>query len=113
MRDHRACMRVMEDLIDQHGLSEELDHAMVEQTGNTNFWLGNDSFLDEPSDAEDPEQTLLAANASLRSEAADQSAMVQAVQGALECHQLQRDLEHARMALEDMRSRQLRTESQQ
>ena len=106
-------MRVMEELIDQHGLSEELDDAMVEQTGNTTFWLGNDSFLDEPSDAEDPEQTLLAANASLRSEAADHSAMVQAVQGALECHQLQRDLELARMALEDMRSRQLRLESRQ
>ena len=106
-------MRVMEDLIEQHGLSEELNDAMVEQTGNTTFWLGNDSFLDEPSDAEDPEQTLLAANASLRSEAADHSAMVQAVQGALECNQLQRELEHARMALEDMRSRQLRAELEQ
>ena len=106
-------MRVMEDLIEQHGLSEELNDAMVEQTGNTTFWLGNDSFLDEPSDAEDPEQTLLAANASLRSEAADVSTMVEAVQGALECHLLQRDVEHARMALEDMRSRQLRSESRQ
>ena len=106
-------MRVMEELIDHHGLSDELDDRLIERTGDTIFWLGDDSFLDEPSDAEDPEQTLLAANASLRSEAADHSAMVQAVQGALECHQLQRDLEHARMALEDMRSQQLRTESQQ
>ena len=106
-------MRVMEELIDRHGLSDELDDRLIECTGDTIFWLGDDSFLDEPSDTEDPEQTLLAANASLRSEAADVSTMVQAVQGALECHQLQRDLEHARMALEDMRSRQLRSESRQ
>ena len=103
----------MEELIDQHGLSEELDDLLIEQTGNTNFWLGQDSFLDEPSDTEDPEDTLRATVAGLRAQAADQSTMVQAVQGALECAKMQKDLEHARMALEDMRSGQLRTESQQ
>ena len=113
LRDHRACMRVMEELIEEHGLSEDLDNAMVAQTGNTSFFLGIDSWLDETSDTEDPEATLLDANASLRSEVADVSTMVQAVQGSLECQQLRRDLEHARMALEDMRSRQLRSESRQ
>ena len=106
-------MRVMEELIEEHGLSEDLDNAMVAQTGNTSFFLGIDSWLDETSDTEDPEATLLDANASLRSEVADVSTMVQAVQGSLECQQLRRDLEHARMALEDMRSRQLRSESRQ
>ena len=39
--------------------------------------------MDEPSDAEDPEQQLRATADSLRAEAADRQAMVQAVQGAL------------------------------
>ena len=112
LRDHRANMRVMEELIDQHGLSEELDDLLIEHTGNTNFWLGQDSFLDEPSDTEDPEDTLRAANACLRSDAADQSTMVQAVQQALECGRMRMDVEHARMALEDMRSRLLRAATQ-
>ncbi len=108
LRDHRANMRVMEELIDQHGLSEELDDLLIEQTGNTNFWLGQDSFLDEPSDTEDPEEALRAANAALRSEAADQTTMVQAVQQALEYGRMRADVEHARMALEDMRSHLMR-----
>ena len=108
LRDHRACMRAMEELIDQHGLSDELDDLLIERTGNTNFWLGDDSFLDEPSDAEDPEETLRAANAGLRSDAADQSTMVQAVQQALECGSMRTDVERARMAFEDLMSRQLR-----
>ena len=89
-----------------------LDDLLIEQTGNTNFWLGDDSFLDEPSDAEDPEHTLRAANAALRSAAADQSTMVQAVQQALDCGRMRTDVEHARMALEDMRSRLLRAATQ-
>ena len=102
----------MEGLIDHHDLSSELDDLLIQHTGNTNFWLGDDSFLDEPSDAEDPEQKLRAANAALRSDAADQSTMVQAVQQALECGRMQADVEHARMALEDMRSRLLRAAPQ-
>ena len=112
MRDHRANMRVMEELIDQHGLSEELDDLLIEHTGNTNFWLGDDSFLDEPSDTEDPEQTLRAANAALRSAAADQSRLIETVQQALECGRMRADVEHARMALEDLQSRLLRAATQ-
>ena len=112
LRDHRANMRIMEQLIDHHDLSEELDDLLIQHTGNTNFWLGDDSFLDEPSDTEDPEETLRAANAGLRSDAADQSTMVQAVPQALECGSMRMDVEHARMALEDMRSRLLRAATQ-
>ena len=75
---------------------------MVEETGNTGFYLGWDSSeMDEPSDAEDPEQQLCAA-------AADQSAMVQALKGAVECRKVLQDMERARMQLEDLRSRLLR-----
>ena len=105
-------MRVMDDLIVQHGLSEELDDVLIQQTGNTNWFLGLDAHLDETSDAEDPEQEQQATIQSLRSEATDQSTMVQAVQAALECRDMRLDLEHARMALEDMRSQQLRAASQ-
>ena len=74
---------------------------MEEETGDSFFWLGTDSEMDEESDVSDPEQELRAA-------AADQSAMVQAVQGALECRGVLRDMERARMQLEDVRSGLLR-----
>ena len=73
---------------------------------------GLDAHLDETSDAEDPEHKQQATIQSLRSEATDQSTMVQAVQAALECRDMRLDLEHARMVLEDMRSQQLRAASQ-
>ena len=96
----------MDDVIHENGLGEELEDRLVEETGNTNFWLASDSDLDEPSDAEDPEEQLRATVDGLRAEAADQRAMVQAVQGALECRGVLLDLERARMELEDLRSRQ-------
>ena len=107
LRDHRYNMRIMEQLIDHNDLSEELDDMLIRH-GNTNFSLDDHPFMDEPSDTEDPEETLRAANAALRSEAADQSTMVQAVQQALEYDRMRADVEHARMALEDMRSHLMR-----
>ena len=79
-------MRIMEDLIHEHGLDEELDERLIEETGNVNFWLGPDPVeMDEPSDAEEPDQQLRATVDALRAEAADQRALVEAVHGALEC----------------------------
>ena len=79
-------MRIMDDLIHENGLDEELEERLVEATGNVNFCLASDpEDMDEPSDAEDPEQQLRATADGLRAEAADRQAMVQAVQGALEC----------------------------
>ena len=101
LREHRVQMRLMDELIVQHGLGAELENLMNEETGNTSFHLGTDSEMDEDSDAEDPERQL-------RAEATDQRAMVQAVQGALECRRVLHDLERAQMELEDLRSRQLR-----
>ena len=94
-------MRVMDDVIRQHRLEDDAEDAVVEETGNTSFYLGTDSEMDEDSDAEDPQRQL-------RVEATDQRAMVQAVQGALECRSVLHDLERARLELEDLRSRQLR-----
>ena len=107
MRDHRYNMRIMEGLIDQEDLSSELDDLLMRR-GNPNLSLEDHPFMDEPSDTEDPEEALRAANAALRSEAADQTTMVQAVQQALEYGRLRADVEHARMALEDLRSHLMR-----
>ena len=79
-------MRIMDELINEHGLDEELNERLIEETGNVNFWLGPDPVeMDEPSDAEEPDQQLRATVDALRAEATDQRAMVEAVQGALEC----------------------------
>jgi hypothetical protein len=47
-------MRVMDVVIRDHGLAEELEERMVDETGNTNFWLGHQRKMDEDSDQEDP-----------------------------------------------------------
>ena len=108
LREHRVNMRFMDDVIIENGLEEELETRLIKETGNANFFLGSDADLGEPSDAEDPEQQLRAMVDGLRTEAADQRTMVQAVQEALECRGVLLDLERARMELEDLRSRQLR-----
>ena len=111
LRNHREQMRITETLLDHHDLTSELDEMLIEFTGNTMFWLGEHEFMDEPSDAEDPEAMLRAENADLRAAAADQSTMVLAAQQALECGRLQRDVENARMSLEDLRSGLLRLQN--
>ena len=86
LRNHRAAMRIMDELIVQNELDAELEELLIEETGNTNYYLGSDSEMDEPSDAEVPEQALRDLAAELKdlaAEGADQRAMVQAVNGAL------------------------------
>ena len=83
LRQHRQLMRCMEVIIRENGLNEELaelwqDYCPVRCSRN--ICLASDPELDELSDAEDPEQQL-------RAELADRSAMIEAVQGALECLQ--------------------------
>ena len=107
LRDHRVKMRIMDDVITDNNLGQELEDRLINETGNTNFFLGIDTDMDEPSDVEDPEQQLRATVDSLSAEAVDQSAMVQAVQGALDCRGVTLHLERAVMELEDIRSRQL------
>ena len=110
LRRHRENMRVMEDLIQDHELDRELEERMIDQTGDTMFWLGHCEFMDEDSDQEDPEAALrreLADQSALRQEQADQSAFVEAASGALQYRKVATDLERARMMLEDVCSRQL------
>ena len=85
LRAHREELRIARDLIADHGLEAELENRMRRETGNTGFWLGSDDELDEPSDADDPEETLRVEVAGLRAEASDRTSMVQAVEGALRC----------------------------
>ena len=107
LRNHRIKMRVMEDILVENGLEEELDHRLMEETGSTNVFLGQDAFLDESSDTEDPEQQLRATVDNLRTEAADQRALVTAVRGARAHRDVVLQLERKAMELEDLRSRQV------
>ena len=94
---------------------------MVEETGNTNFWLGK-CEMDEDSDAPDPEADADERVHELWSDLRDRSQFIEAVSGALECGALQRarmqlqdlatDLERARMQLEDLHGQMLRGAAQ-
>jgi hypothetical protein len=96
-------MRVMEDLVFDHALGPELEQRLYHETGSThpNVFesLEESADLDEPSDTEDPEQQLRATVDTLRAEAADQSALVQAVQGALKSRGVILHLERTAMQL--------------
>ena len=107
LREHRAQMRVMDNILEVEGLEGLQEELMINETGNTTFWLGIDDEMDEPSDAEDPEAALKKEVAGLRAElaeAADRRAFLSAVQGSLECRSVLQDLERARMQLEDRRA---------
>ena len=96
LREHRRNMRVMDALIEDHGLEEELEDRMVAETGNTNFWLGYIESMDEESDGEeDPE-------AALRKEVDDKHAFVDGARCILEARETTTELERARMRLEDL-----------
>ena len=105
-------MRVMVDLIEDSNMRHELEDRLVEETGNTNFWLVEDRLwmddMDEDSDQEDPEKNLKEENVQLKKESEDRLALCNAVQGALECRAMATDLERARMQLEDLRAQILR-----
>ena len=76
----------MEVVIAENGLYEELD-VLWQNNRNPrpgrDICLDHDPEMDEGSDAEDPEQQL-------RNELADRSAMLEAVQGALECRRVRK-----------------------
>ena len=108
LRKHRACMRVMDDLIVEEGLAPDLDGRMIRYTGDTNFILDDHSDMDEESDKEDPEATAKKQLTAARRDLTDRSSFVEAAAGVLRQQQVQRDMERARMTLEDFRSMQLR-----
>ena len=98
-------MRVMNDVIEDHGLDDQLEERPADETGNSNFWLGICSEMDEDSDQADP-QAIAEANANaLSAENEEKQTFIEAVQGALECQTMANEMERARMQLEDLRAR--------
>ena len=100
-------MRVMDDVINDNDLADELEDRMIEETGNSNFWLGEDSgmgMMDESSKNEDPEAVAKQRVSELLQESRDTQAFVAAAQDTLACRAVATDLERARMQLEDMRA---------
>ena len=95
LRWHRRNMRVMDELIEDHGLEEELQELLVDETGNTNFWLGVHESMDADSDQEDPE-------AALHQEVDDKSAFLAGARCIVEARETATKLERARMRLEDL-----------
>ncbi len=103
LREHRLLMRMMHMIIGQNGLQEELD-AMItkfQSVFSQSIPFCKDPELDELSDVEDPEQQLRAELARAHGELTDRSAMIEAVQGALQCRQKRakherNDKDHAR-----------------
>ena len=59
--------------------------------------------MDEPSDVDDPEEMAYNMVPRLYSEAQEKKSFVDAVQGALDNRAMARDLDRARMQLEDLR----------
>ena len=97
-------MRVMEEFITDRDLGDEMQEFMTEETGNTGFYLGHHSDMDESSGAEDPEKSQREEVRKLKAEAADRRAFVEAVQGGVECRSVTLDMERARMELADIKS---------
>ena len=108
LRDHCDNMRIMDEFVRDGGDEHWLEQRIIEETRNTNFFLGSDSHMDQASDAKDPEKTVREEVRTLKAEKVDAQAMVQAAQGALEGRSVLTNLERARTELEDMRSRSLR-----
>ena len=91
-------MRIMDDLINDYDLQDELEECLLEESGNSGFWLGYDSEgMDESSDKEDPEKTL-------RKKIDDKSHFLEAASSTLVLRQMTTEVERARMQMEDMRS---------
>jgi hypothetical protein len=101
-------MRIMDDIIDEHGLSSGLEERLIDETGNTNFFLGHVPQCDEDSDQEDPEAVAKQRVSALLQESEDKRAFVAAAQEALACRAAVMQLEDARMQLEDLRAHALR-----
>ena len=98
-------MRVMDNLIDDHDLQDELEDRMIDETGNTNFWLGYDSEdMDEGSDKEDPEAVLAEQLKACRQEQVDLHHFVRAASDTLALRAMLTEVERARMQSEDWRS---------
>lgn len=82
-------MHVIQDLIEDHGLDDELEVVVVEYIGNTPCWLGHISGFDGDSDTPDPEATL-------KEELGERHTFVDAAAMVLDAKRAQLSWEHAR-----------------
>ena len=98
----------MSEIIDEHGLPSEFEERLVDETGNTNFFLGDVPELDEDTDQEDPEAVARQRVSALLKESEDKRAFVAAAQEELACRAAVTDMERARMQLEELRAHALR-----
>ena len=80
LRSHRVELRIAVDLLADHGLTDEFEELVDDETGNTPHWLGMCPHMDEPDSAPDPEVALRLEVQGLRAEAADQRAFILAIQ---------------------------------
>jgi len=103
-------MRITEDYLFENGLLDEMEDRIIEETGNTPIHLDIDSVMDAPDDATDPDAQLREEVQALRQEATDRQAFIAAAQSVVTGQQnaevvntMRRDLERARMSLEDGR----------
>ena len=110
LRDHRVQMRVMEDVLEHHGLTEEYHAEVMDEMDNVPFWLGFDigpGGMDELSDTEEPGAAMVTDLERevdrLKRALADQQAFIAAVQGVQEHQALRLENERLRMQLEDGR----------
>ena len=110
LRDHRVQMRVMEDVLEHHGLTEECHAEIVDEMNNAPFWLGFDDGpggMDETSDTEEPGATVVqdleGKVERLQCALADQQAFIAAVQDLRAHEALRQENEQLRMQLEDGR----------
>ena len=104
LREHRQQMRVMEDVLEQHNLTEEYEMEVEVELDRSVFWLGYESGvdgMDEASCCEEPDEFLRRDNEALRQEATDRQALISAIQDMGSYERIKLDLERARMRLED------------
>lgn len=94
----------MHYLLETHNHLDDLNDILLDETGNTGFWLGdNDEAggMDEPDDSPDPEQEL-------RQALSEREGFIQAAKEMMDSRLVVTDLERSRMQLEDLRSQSLR-----
>ena len=87
-------MRIMEELIDDHGLEDELEEAMEEDGCPDHDPFDLDAQMDEGSDAEDPMETQA-------NELSNIDSIVQMSRNMVELAEVRRDSKRARGSNQD------------
>ena len=105
LREHRDLLRIAEDVLNDHDLTEEYEERAAEETSGP-YSTASINEMDEESDAEDPELALRTENMLLRAELDDRDATQQAIAlatASLDRGALVRELTRARMEIEDLK----------